>query len=497
MPDRVDPAKYYSREDVAREIAEWLDRRWAAAALESGGWLRWRGDAPLRVTGPGDVLDLARAGARSFFGTIEVFRRLETEYDVIDGYQFNVEGASSFVDIDILEDERVGEAWVHAIEAARAIAEWLEKRAPGAVYLLWSGAGVHVRVCWKPLARAAQKSGVDPLYAAYIAAEASIRAVRDRLESIVGASGLVKVENVVSRNRLFTAPLSLHRRLDMVAVAFKPSEAGLFTLSWASPESYRHDPEAWRSALEGEAYDLVSYALETLGRGPVERTVIAPERPPRRRARLPARPAGVKIGRFPVMALLQAARYYVLNRDLEKAKSFGLNRAIFYAWAKYYGPARSAARRLASAGAAYARRYGAREARSYRLEKVPGMREEAPVSPDGWFVMGGIEQRPEDFDRHVARRFEEAGIPFEEAWRAAVEYVSRFPPSVLRDPRLFYERVYLPVRDNFERVLAAEPVRPRLLESRRREERREPRQEKRRQKTLLDWLGGEEEDRTP
>lgn len=29
------------------------------------------------------------------------------------------------------------------------------------------------------------------------------------------------------------------------------------------------------------------------------------------------------------MGLLQAARYYLLTGDLEKAKSFGLNRAIF------------------------------------------------------------------------------------------------------------------------------------------------------------------------
>ncbi|MCD6195448.1 MAG: hypothetical protein J7J82_01515, partial [Staphylothermus sp.] len=38
------------------------------------------------------------------------------------------------------------------------------------------------------------------------------------------------------------------------------------------------------------------------------------------------------------MALLQAARHYIFHKDLDKAKSFGLNRAIFYAWAKYYGP---------------------------------------------------------------------------------------------------------------------------------------------------------------
>ena len=43
-----------------------------------------------------------------------------------------------------------------------------------------------------------------------------------------------------------------------------------------------------------------------------------------------------KVGRFQVMGLLQAARYYLLTGDLQKAKSFGLNRAIFYAWAKHY-----------------------------------------------------------------------------------------------------------------------------------------------------------------
>jgi len=41
------------------------------------------------------------------------------------------------------------------------------------------------------------------------------------------------------------------------------------------------------------------------------------------------------------MALLQAARYYLLTGDLEKAYSFGLNRAIFYAWAKRRGGAGS------------------------------------------------------------------------------------------------------------------------------------------------------------
>ncbi|PIV54824.1 MAG: hypothetical protein COS15_04915, partial [Caldiserica bacterium CG02_land_8_20_14_3_00_36_38] len=40
------------------------------------------------------------------------------------------------------------------------------------------------------------------------------------------------------------------------------------------------------------------------------------------------------VGRFQVMATLQAARAYILGKPLNSAKSFGLNRAIFYAAAK-------------------------------------------------------------------------------------------------------------------------------------------------------------------
>jgi hypothetical protein len=40
------------------------------------------------------------------------------------------------------------------------------------------------------------------------------------------------------------------------------------------------------------------------------------------------------VGRFQVMATLQAARAYLLGKSLCTAKSFGLNRALFYAATK-------------------------------------------------------------------------------------------------------------------------------------------------------------------
>jgi hypothetical protein len=148
------------------------------------------------------------------------------------------------------------------------------------------------------------------------------------------------------------------------------------------------------------------------------------------------------IGRFQVMALLQAARYYLLTGDLEKAYSFGLNRAIFYAWAKRRGvPAAASRPRLSGAKPV-------EEAKEGDRVVVYVGDEQAYVSPNGWFTMGGVEQRPEDFKREVVRRIEEV-MPFEEAWRLALEYVGSFDKRVLLSQSEFFEKVYLPVRDSF------------------------------------------------
>ena len=141
-----------------------------------------------------------------------------------------------------------------------------------------------------------------------------------------------------------------------------------------------------------------------------------------------------RLGRFQVMALLQAARYYVLSGDLAKAKSFGLNRAIFYAWAKNRGYLASAYRGRVSPGGQRA--------------KGAVVKEGLIVSPRGWFAMGDEEQRPEDYDATVARRIEEL-LPYDIAWRAALRYVSSFDRETLRDPQRFYKEVYEPVRDSF------------------------------------------------
>ncbi len=459
----VDPVEYYSRRSVAEEVAGFLRGRWAALEGRGKRWVRWRRGRPLAVSSWREVAELVREyrglGARSWYGTIEVFRRLVERRDVEEGYEENVERATVFVDIDVVDESRLGEAWRCVVDAARVLVEWLAGRGiVESVYLLWSGAGMHLRVHEGAFDEVLGEA--HPLDVAFAVAEYMLEANEAELLRIIhGCGGLVKVENLVAPKRVFTAPLSLHRSLDRVAVALRPERLGEFSLEWSNPLDPVHDAGAWRRFRGGEADELAWEALEKVGR--VKKRALMEARATRLSLPVPRAAAAAggpatgeprEPGRFPVMALLQAARYYLLTGDLERAKSWGLNRAIFYAWAKYYGPARRPAARLRREALRYSTLKRIVGEGEVRWVEVGG--EKAQVSPRGWFVMGGVEQRPEDFDRYVARRFEEAGISFEEAWRAALEYLKRFPPSVLRDPRRFYKEVYEPVRDRFvEKVL--------------------------------------------
>jgi len=150
-----------------------------------------------------------------------------------------------------------------------------------------------------------------------------------------------------------------------------------------------------------------------------------------------------RIGRVQVMALLQAARYYVLTGDLEKAKSFGLNRAIFYAWAKYHGPR--------GKFIDYRKVLEVLSKERRRMEDVKDktrIEEEAPRGPRGYFMIGDKEQKPWEFDDQILRKISFIMDP-DKAWKLAVEYVKQFPSWILQDPQRFYKLVYEPVRDHF------------------------------------------------
>ncbi len=153
-----------------------------------------------------------------------------------------------------------------------------------------------------------------------------------------------------------------------------------------------------------------------------------------------------RVGRFQVMATLQAARAVALGLAIDEAKSWGLNRAIFYAAAK------RGFRRTASRAGEAARRGRSAEATRQSVE-IGG--EEAFLAPAGdgprRFQIGDEPQTPEEFDREIAGRFPN----WDAAWTEAQQFVAGADPADLDSAHRFYEHVYKPRRDSLARAWSA------------------------------------------
>lgn len=442
---------YYRRDLVKREIFEYSRMRWVAVESRPKGGERtfirywWRGGPPLAFSEESSIERLLYRfrplNVRTFYASVNVYKQLSKPEDVDD--LNNVCKATPIWDIDgSLYNVKL------TLEAARAILDVLEKHGVReSVYLKWSGRGLHVHLHEDSISEDVT-SRIHPLDVAYAIVEYVIMKSWGRIKELVSRSPKLdrdfKVENKIDIQRVFTAPLSLHREYDIVAVCFKPDELDSFDISWTYPSSFKHNV-GWRKYVEGEADQLALEAYKEVGGYAPKMGKAKTAEKLMSVARSIPRVTG-KIGRFQVMGLLQAARYYLLTGDLSKAKSFGLNRAIFFAWAKHYKPRYGYGRgALAPSG----KPKEAEEAR-YKFELVGN--EKVPVSDVGYFVIGETVQTPTDFDKEIADKINSV-VPFEYAWRAAIDYVSRFPKETLKDQQEFYKRVYEPVRDTFIEII--------------------------------------------
>jgi hypothetical protein len=143
------------------------------------------------------------------------------------------------------------------------------------------------------------------------------------------------------------------------------------------------------------------------------------------------------VKRFQVMAVVQAARAYVLGMSLESAYSWGLNRSIYIA----------AAKRGFKGGAGGSGK-GAKGGKTTRDVYYLGD-DMAYKSESGGvllFTIGGEVQTKEAFDRQVKSRF---GKSFSSAWKEALAYVKEFDKETLLSAEGFFREVYRPKRDEF------------------------------------------------
>jgi hypothetical protein len=443
--------EYYSRPLVRKEISDYCQGRWVAIECVPQGegrfFLRyWRKDGPLlsisRTQDIGRVLHrFGKLKPRTLYGSVNVYSRLETVEDTEE--ESNIAHASPIWDID-----GHVERWRETMQVADIIVRRLEAEGVSkSVFVNWSGRGAHVHMHEKAFSKDLLAKH-NPLDVAYSVVEYVCRLIKQDLIKVSGRLGeqdlAPKVENKIDLKRVFTAPLSLHRELGLCAVCLKPDQIGDFDIDWARPQVLKHN-EAWREHVEGEGDQLAEKALAEVG---TYWATVQPRSKPRRERRptqaaLETRaPKRGKIGRFQVMALLQAARYFILMGEEEKAKSFGLNRAIFYTWAKRRGVAKPPPRRTVPSGQEVAR-----ERREGKTLVYIG-NEGAYTSEEGWYIIGEESQLPQDYDKQIVSKIDPI-LPYERAWSSALEYLRDFPRSDLLDQSKFFSEVYRPVRDGF------------------------------------------------
>jgi hypothetical protein len=153
----------------------------------------------------------------------------------------------------------------------------------------------------------------------------------------------------------------------------------------------------------------------------------------------------MSVGRFQVMATLQAARAFVLGEPIDTAKSWGLNRAIFYAAAKRgFKP---------KAGLLKPPKFKLEldEKKIAKIQKTFGiyhlgdeMGYSVEIEGKRLFTIGDEIQTADKFKKQIAARF---GKTFKKAWDEAIKICNEHDRSVLMSMRYFYETIYKPRRD--------------------------------------------------
>ncbi len=440
--------RHYLRKEVQEEVAKFCRGRWVALeARPMHGkriFYRYFDEKPLTINEPADVKKMINRfsdrNIRTIYGTINIYNRILSREDL--ERVENISRATPSIDIDgNLEEIDL------TIEAVKMMLEGLHRHGvEKSLYLVWSGRGVHIHLNEKAISESYWRP--NPVKTAHTIVEYILKQVRSKLSEIAAKSKSyekkLKIENIIDVQRVFTSPLSIHRELDIVAITIDPDEIENFSLEWTELDRFRYWRE-WDQYIEGELDGLVEKAMKEVRVESIARTVIGEELRGDKSPELGSASQPLSTGRFQVMALMQAARYYVLRGDIEQAKSFGLNRAIFYAWAKKRGIGQ---RKLLS------KPLPSREQKISELEEVVGDEVVYRV-PGRWYMIGGQEQTPRDFDRQVVQRFG-GQKTFQKYWEAALRYIQRFPLETIKSQREFYEKIYLPVRDNIDKILREE-----------------------------------------
>lgn len=251
--------------EVQREILDFCRGRWVALHnVGSGGNLifkRYIGGKPIRIERPEDIIKVNNGKLRSIYATANVYRKLNNTEDL---YSLeNITYCTPTWDIDSKLSN-----WKRTIQIAREIMRFLSDFGiKESVYVKWSGNGCHVHINEKSISgELLEKYG--PLNLAYAIVEyVNAKLSLKFMELLYG--GEIRVENKMDPTRVFTCPLSLHRKLDAVCICMKTEDLEYFTIEWIKPGVFKHNPN-WREFKDGETDKLAEKAYKAVGGYPLK-----------------------------------------------------------------------------------------------------------------------------------------------------------------------------------------------------------------------------------
>lgn len=157
----------------------------------------------------------------------------------------------------------------------------------------------------------------------------------------------------------------------------------------------------------------------------------------------------MSIGRFQVMAVLQAARAYILGLPEVSAKSWGLNRAIFYAAAKkgFIKPKTltTEIKEVKIEGQYVDKKTQKEIIKTFEIYHLGDeMAYSVKIKNKLLFIIGSEIQTLDAFKKQIESKF---GKVFNRVWEDAIKICKSFDEGVLKSQRYFFEAVYKPRRD--------------------------------------------------
>jgi DNA primase catalytic subunit len=210
--------------------------------------------------------DFKNLKPRTFYATINAYKKIESIEDVRN--PFNIEFSTPTFDID-----NSIEKWEATIAIAESILEFLEKNGvEKSIILKWSGNGMHIHL--NPYSISfdlLKKLNSNPIDIAFAIVEYVNAKLNEKLIEIKKkyCCEKLKLENKIDQQRLFTCPLSLHRKLNFVCICIHKDDLKNFDPSWINVKGYRHY-KAWDSYELGEADELAEKSYLEVGGYPYQ-----------------------------------------------------------------------------------------------------------------------------------------------------------------------------------------------------------------------------------